>query len=52
MATKSEHKSESDRLKEVVKLLRLALDDCHRLLTEAEKDVHESRQDNDPPQHS
>jgi hypothetical protein len=49
MATKS-NVSDSDKLREVVKLLKLALDDCHRLLAEAEKDVHQSMQDNDPPQ--
>ena len=49
MATKS-NMPDSDKLREVVKLLKLALDDCHRLLAEAQMDVHESRQDNDPPQ--
>jgi hypothetical protein len=49
MATRSEVPG-TDRLKEVVKLLKLALEDCHRLLAQAERDVHESKQDNDPPQ--
>ncbi len=49
MATKS-NMPDSDKLRDVVKLLKLALDDCHRLLAEAQMDVHESRQDNDPPQ--
>ena len=48
MATRSEDVFETDRLREVVRLLKLALENCQRLLAQAERDVLMSKQDNDP----
>jgi hypothetical protein len=50
MTTKSDGlEDENRRIAEVIRLLNLALDDCHRLLGEEEAGVGESNQDNDPP---
>jgi hypothetical protein len=46
MTTKSD---ENRRIGEVLRLLNVALDDCHRLLGEAEAGTRGSNQDNDPP---
>ena len=48
MATNAEEKSETDRIKDVIRLLNLALEDCHRYLAEAEAAVEQSKQDNRP----
>lgn len=48
MASSSTQKADIDRIKEVIRLLNLALADCHQVLHEAEQAVLRSRQDNDP----
>lgn len=48
VATKSE-RFNNDRIKEVIRLLRLAIEDCQRFVEDAEEAVKESRQDKDPP---
>jgi len=39
----------NQRLREVIRLLNLALDDCQRLLGETDNGRRQSKQDNDPP---
>ena len=48
MATKSKEPSESERIREVMRLLQRAIDDCAAYLAEAEEAVRQSHQDNDP----
>jgi len=36
-------------IKELIHQLKIALEQCHKLLGEAERSVAESKQDNDPP---
>ena len=38
--------ADMDRLKEVIRLLKLAIDDCEKLLDEAEQQVRLTGQDN------
>ena len=45
MATNPKDVAEADRIKEVIRLLNCALDDCHRFLGQAEEDVRQSRQE-------
>jgi len=52
VASIPKEQSEPERLREVIRLLNLALDDCHRLLDQAENDVRIAQQDNDPPHKS
>ena len=47
MAAKSEQLSESDRIKEVMRLLKVAIEDCRRFLAEAEESVRQSHQENE-----
>jgi hypothetical protein len=47
MEAKSSDCRRIDALKEVVRLLNLALDDCRRTLAEVEQTVRSSGQDND-----
>ena len=49
MPSKPLKPSEIDNLNEVIRLLSLALDDCRKLLAEAERAARFSDQDNDPP---
>ena len=49
MASKPKGAADADKIKEVIQLLHRALEDCHRLLGEAEADVRQCQQDNDPP---
>ena len=48
MATKSDDLPQNERIREVIRLLKLALDDCYRFLGENEEAVRQSKQDNDP----
>ena len=48
MATKSKVPSEADRIKEAIRLLNLALDECHEYLAEVGEDVRQSQQDDEP----
>jgi hypothetical protein len=48
MASNPTQKAEIDRIKEVIRLLNLALADCHNVLHEAEQAVLKSQQDNGP----
>jgi|1186.fasta_scaffold135563_2 hypothetical protein len=47
MATNPEDVAETDRIREVIRLLNCALDDCHRFLGQAEEDVRQSRQESE-----
>ena len=49
MATRLDGRSEAERIREVIRQLNLDLEQCQKLLTEAEASVRQSRQDNDPP---
>jgi hypothetical protein len=49
MASKSKEPTDPQRIREVIDLLHRALEDCHRLLGQAETDVRQSQQDNSPP---
>jgi hypothetical protein len=49
MVTRSEELTEADRIKEVIPLLNLALEDCYRFLGQAEEDVRQSRQESETP---
>lgn len=37
------------KLKETVRLLKLALDQCRAMLVNAQQDIEETEQDNEPP---
>ena len=49
MVTKGHEKTEAERIREVIRLLLLALDNCNKMLALAEKSTQLSGQDNDPP---
>jgi hypothetical protein len=49
VASKPKSVEEADKIKEVIALLHRALEDCQRLLGQAESDVRKFEQDNDPP---
>jgi hypothetical protein len=49
MARQSEKISESERMREVIRLLELALEDCERYLGTVEETLNCTKQDNDPP---
>lgn len=48
VASKSQKAQTAENLKEVIRLLNLAIEDCQRLLSEAESVVRTSGQDNAP----
>ena len=49
MPTKATRPEDIRKIKEAIRLLNLALADCHRLLEEAEAAMGGNQQDNDPP---
>lgn len=49
MAAESKRQTQVDSLKEVIRLLKLAILDCQQALAEAERAVQESPQENDNP---
>jgi hypothetical protein len=49
MASKSDNR---ENIKEVIRLLNMAIEDCYRLLAEAEDAVRSSEQDNEPQDNS
>jgi hypothetical protein len=48
MATEGDEKTDVERIREVVRLLNLALDKCNELLVQAEKSIQLSGQDSEP----
>jgi hypothetical protein len=45
----SQPKYDPEKIREVIRLLKLAIEDCQRLLSASEEAVHGSKQDNDSP---
>jgi hypothetical protein len=48
MAPKADDESKVDRLKEAVRLLKLAVESCEKLVAQAEERIARSGQDNEP----
>ena len=48
MLRESDKRHDANALKEVIRLLNLALDDCQRLLNVAERGSRDTGQDNQP----
>jgi hypothetical protein len=49
MAANSTQAGERERILDVIRLLKLALDECYRFLEALSDADHVARQDNDPP---
>jgi len=49
MASNSPKPHETEAIKEVIRLLHAALDDCYRLLGEDGRAERDTKQDNEPP---
>jgi hypothetical protein len=52
IATKLRELSENERIREVIRQLHVALEQCHKLLDDPETPPRQFTQDNDPPQAS
>lgn len=48
MATNIEELSDSERIKELMRQLNVALEQCHKLLGVYERPADQAKQDNDP----
>lgn len=48
MATKGDEKTDVEKIREVIRLLNLALDKCNKLLVHTEECIQSSGQDNEP----
>ena len=49
MVTKGDEKTEAERIREMIRMLHHALDNCNKLLALAEETTQLSGQDNEPP---
>ena len=48
MATTGDEKAELETIRQVIRLLNVALDNCNKLLVQAEESIRLSGQDNEP----